>query len=72
MVDDEVVEQEILDEHISYRLSLTYGVRPGFDVGVTTEYLDRRSNVVLAHRMKRTVHFGSCLIITATLRELPK
>ncbi len=57
MVDDEVVEQEILDEHISYRLSLTYGVRPGFDVGVTTEYLDRRSNVVLFEKNRLMVNF---------------
>ena len=57
MVDDEVVEQEIVDEHISYRLSLTYGVRPGFDVGVTTEYLDRRSNVVLFEKNRLMVNF---------------
>ena len=56
-IDDEVIEQEIVDEHISYRLSLTYGIRPGLNVGVTTEYLDRRSNVVLFEKDRLMVNF---------------
>ncbi|TDI45092.1 MAG: hypothetical protein E2P02_08205 [Acidobacteria bacterium] len=56
-VDGDVIEQEIVDEHISYRLSFTYGIRPGLDVGVTTEYLDRRSNVLLFEKNRLMVNF---------------
>ncbi len=46
-----------MDEHITYRLSLTCRIRRGLDVGVTTEYLERRSNVVLFEKNRLMVNF---------------
>ena len=55
-IEDEVIEQEIEDEHISYRLSFIYGIRPAFDVGVTAEYLDRSSNIRLFEKDRLMVN----------------
>lgn len=51
------LHRRIMDEHITYRLSLTCRIRRGLDVGVTTEYLERRSNVVLFEKNRLMVNF---------------
>ena len=43
--DGNVTEQRIQDEHFLYSLLIDVNVRPGWFVGVTAEYFDRRSNL---------------------------
>ena len=43
--DGEILEEEIVDEHTSLQLTLEYNIRKSWTIGVTTRYLERRSNV---------------------------
>ena len=59
--DGEVLEKEIVDEHTSFLLTLEYNIRSSWFVGVTTRYLDRRSNVFAFDKDRLLVSFNLVL-----------
>ncbi len=60
-VDGEIVEEEIVDEHLSLQLSFEYNIQRSWFVGVTTQYFDRRSNVVAFDKGRVVANFNLIL-----------
>lgn len=56
-----LLEDEIVDEHKSLRLTFEYNIRRSWFVGVTAEYLERRSNVVDFDKDRLLVNFNLML-----------
>jgi hypothetical protein len=59
--DGELVEEEIVDEHLSLQLNLEYNLRKSWFVGVTTQYFERRSNVVAFDKGRTLVNLNLIL-----------
>lgn len=59
--DGALVEQEVVDERTSLYLTFEYNIRRSWFVGLTTEYLDRRSNVVEFDKGRLLVNFNFVL-----------
>ena len=56
--DGEILEEAIVDEHTSLLLTLEYSIRKSWFVGVTTRYLERRSNVFAFDKDRLLVSFN--------------
>ncbi len=59
--DGEILEEEIVDEHTSFVLTLEYNIRKSWFIGVTTRYLERRSNVFAFDKARLLVSFNLVL-----------
>jgi len=56
--DGEPIEEAIFDEHNTFLLTIEYRLRESWFVGVTTQYLDRRSNVTAFAKDRLLVSFN--------------
>ena len=54
----EILEEEIVDKHTSLQLTLEYSIRKSWFIGVTTRYLQRRSNVFAFDKDRLLVSFN--------------
>ena len=59
--DGEILEEEIVDKHTSLELTLKYNIRKSWFIGVTTHYLERRSNVFAFDKDRLLVSFNLVL-----------
>lgn len=59
--EDGEVEETIVDEHRSFLLTLEYNIRKSWFIGVTTSYLERRSNVFAFDKDRLLVSFNLVL-----------
>ena len=59
--DGESFAEEIVDEHTSFLLTLEYNFRKSLFFGVTTQYLERRSNVFSFDKDRLLVSFSLAL-----------